>query len=223
MKNEMQRNHGADSKNEKHVVKYDSTFAERDHVKEEGIVPSRDGSLGKGPTTSQSHKSQQLEQFPHHGLPAGAILDMPAAGYPGYFPPHAYIPYGMSYEPTNPIFRGMNPALLGYHPGFVHPGQLRFPMTIPEKEKPMDNNKINQKHSITPSPSSAQHKICDLDDGKRKQKIKSEDEKPTKSSSTPPRAGYKTPPPQRHLHTHHHTHVVGPNYPAIYDPYSANG
>ena len=205
-------------------------------VKTEPAIESNSGAPIKEERKSTSHDDQPMkastptptrptEQFPPHmvaGMPAG----LPPGGFPGYFPPQPYMPYGMPFDPNNPAFRCMNPALLGYPGGFV-PG-VRFPnppvtgTQTPEKPKNLDNEKMEAKHSGTPSPASGQHKIYELADGKRKHKVKAEeDEKSSGTAPSPSRAGYKTPPPQRHLHTHHHTHVVGPNYPTIYDPYAA--
>ena len=142
------------------------------------------------------------------GLPVGLSpqgFPVPPQGFP-YFAHPQLMPYGMQFDPNNPMFRGVNPLM--YPPGsFMHTGQLRFPVNMapvaPEKEK------VSRKNQ-SPSPS---HKIYELADSKNK-KVK--EEAGTGRTSASPRT-YKTPPPQRHLHTHHHTHVVGNPYQGLYD------
>ena len=155
---------------------------------------------------------------------------------------------GLPIDPSHPLLRAMNPGLMGYHnpsgalpPGFNHPPHLRYPTTDekspgtkgpPPPEGGAKALEILQQHaSQYYQNSNAPHKIHELalaekngdkicrDGPATSPPLRSSTPNSKGESDTPSKSDGRSPPPQRHLHTHHHTHVVGTPY-NLYDPYA---
>ena len=143
------------------------------------------------------------------------------------------------FDPTRGLYPGMGPYV-GYAntSGYMNPTAMRYhmtPMDAAEKEamllspgaagisaegKALDLLQQHASHyySSVPGP----HKIHELKDAAKPSAGKSspplsstkEVERPSSANSaTSPKELNGSPLLQRHLHTHHHTHVVGPSYP----------
>ena len=140
----------------------------------------------------------------------------PAAGTPPGFPSHLRYP--------NPP-QSMDKASL------LSPGGAGGPPPPEGGAKALDmlQKHASQYYQSSPTP----HKIHELaltdkNTDKHRRDVPSTGPSPPLRSSTPNSKGdgdtpnkgdSRSPPPQRHLHTHHHTHVVGPPY-NMYDPYA---
>ena len=145
----------------------------------------------------------------------------------------------MPFDPARGIYPGMSPYV-GYAsaPGYVHHAAMRYhvtPMEAADKEamvlspsaagisaegKALDLLQQHASHYYNAVP--GQHKIHELKDAAKPASGKStpplssskEVERPgSANSATSPKELTGSPLLQRHLHTHHHTHVVGPGYP----------
>ena len=181
------------------------------------------GSSSKsGSPSSSVHSSNSVPGSPSYS---------PYVSYASYMPPgHQYSHIGV--DPNHPVYRGhnVNPALIGNYPAnpYIHPSQLGYRVG-PEDEK-------EKSVSSAPSPSDIDPKKADLNRsqqyyGSSVHKIHELTEKgrPRSHSGSPgpqkppadsnntsafdkhrDRDFTKSPPPQRHVHTHHHTHVLQP-------------
>ncbi|XP_013385174.1 zinc finger protein 608 isoform X2 [Lingula anatina] len=165
--------------------------------------------------------------------------------YGHYFSPYAPAPYGqIAYDPSHHYrVQGVYPAA---SPAYLYPNQMRYVSTVDgankeKKElsspstpavtqgKTVSNSESNSGHYYSPH-----HKIHELKEkakplppGSPLEKTKEagkRSETSSPSSSSEKRLGdreyTKSPPAQRHLHTHHHTHVVQ-GAPYLLDPYGA--
>lgn len=162
--------------------------------------------------------------------------------YGQYLSQQAYLPSAHytgipSFDPSHPMYRAGVSPIIGYAGGpYIHPHQMRYMASMEgvEKDKALNSPgsatsseppsgkalDILQQHAAYYSPG-GQHKIHELTEiGKARDLSNSSPAKGSDRSTPSELRGEKarSPPPQRHLHTHHHTHVVNPGYP-IYDPY----
>ncbi|XP_074649685.1 uncharacterized protein LOC141904946 isoform X2 [Tubulanus polymorphus] len=173
--------------------------------------------------------------------------NMVQGAYPGYMG-HPYPHYAaqLHYDPNpnHPMYRGLAP-MMGYpgHP-YMHPAQIRYmsPVDHPDKDKippipsaaghpvgqpppgvigeqPKALDLLQQHASYY---ASQQHKIHELEKVKPDSRMSPKMAEGSPMSNKSKSEYTNSPPPQRHLHTHHHTHLMG-GYPpgAIYDPYGA--
>ena len=184
---------------------------------------------------------------PSSSLPS-SVAPSPSAGYSPYSLYHSQFmqspPYGhghVQFEPSHPMYqRGINPSMMyPGGPGYIHhPSQLGYRVgedaldKDPAKPKvPLEVEKVppeNSHNALYHSGSS--HKIHELQEKGRRSplrsspvpgKIDSAVSGPPVSLSGPADKGRefsKSPPTQRHVHTHHHTHVVEAPYPMF--PYT---
>ena len=151
---------------------------------------------------------------------AGHVPFDPARGmYPGMGP---YVGYA-----ANPIGYGVHPAAMRYHvtpmEGAVDESMMLSPNVpgMSDADKALDLLQQHASHYYNTAP--GPHKIHELKDaakpapGKLTPPLSSakEVERPgSANSATSPKDVNGSPLLQRHLHTHHHTHVVGPpGYP----------
>ncbi|XP_064619857.1 zinc finger protein 608-like isoform X2 [Lineus longissimus] len=143
----------------------------------------------------------------------GIIGYPPGAGYPVH-PGHPGAPPPMRYH-VSPIDLEREKSAALSSPN------APSPLAQGEPPKALD---LLQQHA---SHYYSSHKIHELE---KARPVSSPGSKPPSESSSPsvptssyqkPREYRQSPPPQRHVHTHHHTHLVG-GYPGIspYDPYS---
>ena len=169
------------------------------------------------------------------GSPCPLNSSVPIANSPSYtpylpnYPPGPYNMQNQHFigvEPSHPMYRNpsVNPALISSYPTnpYIHPSQMGY---RPGSESD-DKEKI-----IKPSPPTSEsdpkkvdnsapyygnmHKIHELSE---KGRPKSRNSSPVLGKSTDSnntsfdkhRDFTNSPPTQRHVHTHHHTHVLGP-------------
>jgi len=175
------------------------------------------------------------------GPQASTPTSMPTT-YGQYLTQQAYMPSAHytgipSFDPSHPMLRAGVSPIIGYTGApYLHPHQMRYMASMDgvEKEKALSSPgsatgseppsgkalDILQQHAAYYSPS-GQHKIHELSEiGKARDLSNSSPAKGSDRSTPSDRVEKgRSPPPQRHLHTHHHTHVVNPGY-QIYDPYS---
>lgn len=181
-------------------------------------------------------------------------------GSPGSYSPYVHNypymqnPHFMGMDPTHPMYRNpsVNPALIsGFPPGsYIHPSQMGYRpgSESEEKDKPSvlksnpppseSEQKKNDSSSVGPYYGNM-HKIHELSEkGRPKSRTSSPVlGKPTDTSTSvyeKHRDYTNSPPTQRHVHTHHHTHVLQtgpglqaapsipgpPNFYQMNDPYS---
>lgn len=178
------------------------------------------GSSSKsGSPSSSVHSSSSVPGSPSYS---------PYASYASYVPPgHQY--GHMAMEPNHPMYRShnVNPALIGsYPPGnpYIHPSQLGY-RVAPEEEKEKQLSRASPS-DMDPKKSDLNrsqyygsvHKIHELSEKGRPRSHSGSPgpQKPPPDANTSPydkhrdREYTKSPPPQRHVHTHHHTHVLQP-------------
>ncbi|KAK2168205.1 hypothetical protein LSH36_19g02023 [Paralvinella palmiformis] len=152
----------------------------------------------------------------------------------------------IQFDPGHPgIYPGVNPVIGYASPTYIHPSQIRYHVPTESGEKLMlvspggarpEGGKaldLLQQHASQyySAASATPHKIHELQDlAKRADANKvtccgspaaSDTDRPDSSNSLDPdgkvREQRTSPPTQRHLHTHHHTHVLGtPTYPTIH-------
>ncbi|XP_046583820.1 zinc finger protein 608-like [Haliotis rubra] len=177
--------------------------------------------------------------------------------YPSYM--QSPVHYGhMGYDPNNPMYRGVNPQVMGYSgTPYLHSPQLGYARVGGPGGREGDKEKLDSsinKSGSAGNPESLEsegksesvpqgsqfysnvHKIHELGERGRPS--------PHGSSPVPQKPGTgespgtalqvhqgvgekardysNSPPTQRHLHTHHHTHVVSGYGPAMYEPIPYN-
>ncbi|XP_045216688.2 zinc finger protein 608-like isoform X2 [Mercenaria mercenaria] len=169
--------------------------------------------------------------------------------------PYMQHPNYMGMDPSHPMYRNhnVNPALVSGYPGnsYIHPSQIGYrPSGDEEKDKlsaqksgpPSSESDLKKGDGGHGPYYSNVHKIHELSE-KGQPKSRNSSPGPVKptdistSSFDKHREFTNSPPTQRHVHTHHHTHVLqpGPGLPVqagpplqgppgfspVYDPYSA--
>lgn len=170
------------------------------------------------------------------------------ASYASYISyPYMQSPYGhqIPFDPNHPMYRGINPVIGYANPTYLHPSQLGYRSGQGEMD---EKTKASLVSTSSPSPkvgpsmnpdSDAKavellqhhasqyypgHKIHELQEKGRSSSRSSPMSKTTDPASTASplekhrEATTKSPPTQRHVHTHHHTHVVG-GFPPMYGTY----
>ncbi|XP_052794440.1 zinc finger protein 608-like isoform X1 [Mya arenaria] len=193
------------------------------------------------------------------GSPCSSVGSSSIPGSPNYSPYSSYQymqnPHG--YMGMDPMYRNhnVNPALIGNFPGnqYIHPSQMGYrPGEGDEKEgkerivqkpgPPLSESDVKKGGSDNGPYYSNMHKIHELSEkGRPKSRnsspgpIKSVAGDVTTSVYDKHRDFTNSPPTQRHVHTHHHTHVLQPGpglqtgaplqgppgFSPVYDPYSA--
>ena len=165
-----------------------------------------------------------------------------SVAYSQYMQHPAYYPAQVPYEAGHPMYRGVSPIIgfAGPAPAYnIHPSQVRYvspnePNVEKEKIAISPNTPVSEAQSKEPlqahGPSyygaGQPHKIHELKDvgkpGEHPSPAKgTEQERQPSPFNKSSSEHSNSPPTQRHLHSHHHTHVVTPGYPSvIYDPYS---
>jgi hypothetical protein len=165
-------------------------------------------------------------------------------------PQHSYggqIPFDPNHTGMYP---GVNPVIGYAAPAYIHPSQIRYHVPnngepipgdkvmmmspgVPRPEGGKALDLLQQHASQYYNAGNTPHKIHELQDvAKRAEKTRLTNSPPTKEVERPdsrnsvgpdgkPRESRTSPPTQRHLHTHHHTHVLGaPSFPQMqYGPY----
>ena len=216
---------------------------ESSHAKDAAVAASRHKSDMRARENKSASPLNMAKAKPVSGggvLLSGGGL--PASGAPQYYG-HPYQYAGqVPYDPAHGMYPGMGPYV-GYAAdlmGYVHPAAMRYHVTpmegadeaammippnapgISAEGKALDLLQQHASHyyNAVPGP----HKIHELKDaakpapGKLTPPLSSssakEVERPgSANSATSPKDLNGSPLLQRHLHTHHHTHVVGPGYP----------
>ncbi|XP_021357594.1 zinc finger protein 608-like isoform X2 [Mizuhopecten yessoensis] len=232
-----------------------SSSSSLDRIRGHDTPKGKPGSRVSSPHTPSSNPSNVI---PSSMTPAGPN----GPPYPAYMYPSQYMQssmYGqMPFEPTHPMYRGMNPMMYG---AYLHPSQIPpYPvnMEMDEKEKLglvqklaptesegklTDPNHGPLYHSSSGPSATNNSASVSLNKGNSGHKIHELQEK-TRSVASPHRASpvsvgkpegpptpthsigavdknreySSSPPTQRHVHTHHHTHVVEAAYPVGYYP-----
>ncbi|XP_060577155.1 zinc finger protein 608-like isoform X2 [Ruditapes philippinarum] len=213
-------------------------------------TPTRNPETPKQRPGGSSSKSGSPMTSSSSSLPGSPSYNQYVNTYP-YMQHPNYI--GM--DPSHPMYRNhsVNPALVSAYPGnsYIHPSQMGYrPPGDDEKEKvsaqksgPVSSESDLKKGDSGHGPYySNVHKIHELSEkGQPKSRNSSPGPvKPTDISTSTydkHRDFTNSPPPQRHVHTHHHTHVLqpGPGLPVqagpplqgppgfspVYDTYSA--
>ncbi|XP_061172392.1 zinc finger protein 608-like isoform X2 [Saccostrea echinata] len=184
---------------------------------------------------------------PSSSLPS-SVAQSPSAGYSPYNMYHSQFmqsqPYGhVQFDPSHPMYqRGINPSIMYPAGGYIHhPSQLGYRLGEDTLEKdPVKPPKVPIETDIkVPSEtahnalyhSGSSHKIHELQEKSRRSPLRASPGLGKTDSAVPGPSGSlsgsvdkgrefsKSPPTQRHVHTHHHTHVVEAAYPMY--PYSA--
>lgn len=225
---------------------------------DKGGEEKRQGEKGRGGPGDAHVKSKP--QDPNSGSTALTVVASsgsanPQSGAPGQFTPYTYpgmYPhYGpVQVDPTHPVYRGMNPHVIGYAtapPGaYLHPSQLGYRLNSVDSDKESSKQESKLPVPALSSEDSSKsvseslgpqfyggpvHKIHELQEKGRPRPSSTSPAPPGKSGesshsalatlSEKQREYSKSPPTQRHLHTHHHTHVLSHGFPIAYaDPYS---
>lgn len=192
------------------------------------------------------------------GSPSSSIGSSSVPGSPSYSPYNSYPPYMQNshgYMPMDPMYRNhsVNPVLAPGYPGnpYIHPSQMGYrpgdgddkdPKDRPSQKTPTSVVETDIKKGSEHGPYYGNvHKIHELSE-KGRPKSRNSSPGPIKPSSgdrdsvtgvyDKHRDYTNSPPTQRHVHTHHHTHVLQPG-PGLqpgaplqgppgftYDPYS---
>ena len=141
--------------------------------------------------------------------------------YPEGAPPHPLYRLPMGYPPG----AYLHPSQVGYLPPDAMAGDKDKGLASPGAPTPEPGAKplelVQQQYYTTGPHSAQQHKIHELQELAKTSEPGGSPAKRTESGSPAERSEsskVRTPPPQRHLHTHHHTHVVNPAY-SPYDLY----
>ncbi|KAK3606212.1 hypothetical protein CHS0354_037880 [Potamilus streckersoni] len=198
---------------------------------------------------SRSSKTDSPSTSSNGPLGPSSIPGSPSTSFQSYYSYIQTSPYGhMPVDPNHPIYRGaappgftVNPAVIGYPSPYIHPSQVGYRLSAEEEEK----SKLGQSQLVDLDISkpksesghgsqyygSSMHKIHELQD---KARPSSRSSSPVVQKSTTPvssqsssfsekhREYSSSPPTQRHVHTHHHTHVVGitqGTFAPVYDAY----
>ncbi|XP_060073183.1 zinc finger protein 608-like [Ylistrum balloti] len=229
-----------------------SSSSSLDRIRGHDTPKGKPGSRVSSPHTPSSNPSSLIPSSMTATGPNGPP-------YPAYMYPSQYMQssmYGqMPFEPTHPMYRGMNPMMYG---AYLHPSQIPpYPvnMEMDEKEKiglvqklaptESESKLTDPSHGPLYHSSSAPsatnnsasginkansgHKIHELQEKTRSSphraspvSVGKSDGPPTPTHSIGPvdknREYSSSPPTQRHVHTHHHTHVVEAAYPVSYYP-----
>lgn len=188
---------------------------------------------------------------------SGSPMTSSVPGSPSFSPyvnsyPYMQNPHYMGMDPSHPLYRShnVNPALVSGYPGsaYIHPSQMGYrPSGDDEKDKisaqksgpPSSESDLKKGDTSGHGPYySNVHKIHELSE-KGQPKSRNSSPGPVKAvdSFDKHREYTNSPPTQRHVHTHHHTHVLQPGpplpvqpgpplqgppgYSPVYDPYSA--
>lgn len=152
-------------------------------------------------------------------------------------------PYGhVQFDPSHPMYqRGINPSMMYPAGGYIqHPSQLGYRMGEDSLDKDPAKPKVPLEPDVKVPPetthnalyhSGSSHKIHELQEKGRRSPHRASPVlgKSDGTVAVPPvslsgsvdkgREFSKSPPTQRHVHTHHHTHVVEAAYPMY--PYTA--
>lgn len=206
-----------------------SREADRAKAHEPRPQPSPKAEDGKHPSSSAA-LHPYAHYYPHYAA-AGQLPFDPSSSHPSSIFPGSMVPYG-----SNPY---MHPSQIRYpHPedGEEKGRRVASPGGKDGSNKALDL--LQQRASMYagsahgPSPQQPSHKIHELKEAgkgmdrsrtgspavkEEKMMDRSREGTPT-SSKEEGKSRTNSPPTQRHLHTHHHTHVVGPAYP-IYGHY----
>lgn len=207
-------------------------------VKEEGVKPTMETTGPPPPPTNSYYLPPQYLQHPVHSFAHMPFEHGPSLFRPGHLgSPVLSNPYG----PPSPY---LHPQLR-YHLGPSSSGPVDLPSRAPSSAPPTTD--MGNKGSEPPKSMDilqqvsqhyqSHHKIHELHDRAITSPSVPKSASPNISSNGPrglpslktatsddgPQMEGKSdlsrsPPPQRHLHTHHHTHVGYPGVP-IYDPY----
>ncbi|CAG5135087.1 unnamed protein product [Candidula unifasciata] len=199
------------------------------------------GPLNGPPTSTVSSVPQSLQSQLTSSLPMSLVTPLPGAG--AAFP---YNPYYPHFRPVqlDTMYRSLNPHIIGYTagpaPGYIHPEQLGYRMSTvdPDRKVTDSDPQRGELPSMVAAPGYPPvHKIHELHDkGRPSPGVHSPG--PTKSAggdrlnspspAAPTSVSDKvkekqreypsSPPTQRHVHTHHHTYVVG-----VYPPNASFG
>lgn len=224
-------------------------------VDEKSRTPVSEKHRSETPTRNpETPKQRPSGSSSKSGSPMTSSSSVPGSpSFSPYVNSYQYMqnPHYMGMDPAHPLYRShnVNPALVSGYPGnaYIHPSQMGYrPSGDEEKEK------LSAQKSGTPSSESDMkksdsghgpyysnvHKIHELSE-KGQSKSRNSSPGPVKnvdSSFDKHREYTNSPPTQRHVHTHHHTHVLqpGPGLPVqpgaplqgppgfspVYDPYS---
>lgn len=170
-----------------------------------------------------------------------SVAPSPSAGYSPYSLYHNQFmqspPYGhVQFDTSHPMYqRGINPNMMYPTGGYIHhPSQLGYRMGEDSLEKEPAKPKVPIETEVKVPPdtshnalyhSGSSHKIHELQEKGRRSPHRASPVlgKTENAVSGPPvthagsiekgREFSKSPPTQRHVHTHHHTHVVEAAYP----------
>ncbi|XP_050400007.1 zinc finger protein 608 isoform X2 [Patella vulgata] len=188
------------------------------------MPPNHPSPAGPG-NSAQSPGQQGPMPYNTYMQYPGAYLQSPHYGQLGQ----------MHFDPNQAMYRNMNPHVLGYAPSpYLHPaqmgGQINYRVSVEtEKEKVLEGKSASvsgdSEKPVDGQSGSAyfgnSHKIHELHEKARPGSHNSSPV-PQKSMDSSPHQGLEknrehssSPPTQRHIHTHHHTHVVGP-YPLVH-------
>lgn len=155
-----------------------------------------------------------------------SLSNISIASSPSYSPFYSYMqnPHFMGLDPSHPMYRNpnVNPALIsGFPSSYIHPSQMAYRPGSDSEDK----DKIHKSNPPTSESDPKKvdsgpyygnmHKIHELSE---KGRPKSRNSSPVLGKSADSNSsGYdkhreysNSPPTQRHVHTHHHTHVLGP-------------
>lgn len=196
----------------------------------------------RSPTDSKKSHRTNVGPVGSPQTPSASPVGPSAAAppYPGSYPPYpSYIQnpqYGQMQYDQALYNRQMIPSGVNYSSGYIHPSQMAYrigegdekeksvPQSVQSIHKPQaENSELKGGDGGHGTPFHSGHKLHELQVAeKRRPRSRNSPSTPKssedKQSTDKHREYSSSPPTQRHVHTHHHTHVVGA-YPSIYDPY----
>ena len=177
------------------------------------------------PGGSSSKSGSPSSSVHSSGSVPGSPSYSPYVSYASFIPGHQYGP--MAVDPNHPVYRNVNPALIGSYPGnpYIHPSQLGYRVAGPEDEKDKSVSRASPS-DMDPKKTDVNraqyygnvHKIHELSEKGRPRSHSGSPgpQKPPPDANSSPYDKHRdrdytnSPPPQRHVHTHHHTHVLQP-------------
>ena len=181
--------------------------------------------LSKRPSGSSSKSGSPSTSINSSSMPGSPSFPSYVGNYQ-YMQNHQF----MGIDQSHPLYRAhVNPALMPGYPGYIHPSQMGFrPGSEDDKEKlsaqktgqpPSSDSDLKKEVTNRGAPFYGNvHKIHELSE-KGRPRSRNSSPGPVKPSDTVTSSYDKhrdytnSPPTQRHVHTHHHTHVLQPGIP----------